>query len=76
MLPTRLKAISGEVIILTIHDCVETFDGIFNINENTFQTSEGFSYVERLRKETLYATCTVYDQFVFIRSIHPYQGWR
>ena len=63
------------MIVLTIHDRIESFDRIFDIYKNTFKSSECFSNVERLRKETLYATCTVNHLLIFIRQfIHTKDG--
>ena len=54
------------IVNFTIDNHIETFDRFFDINQHSLKTGKLFCNVERLRKETLNAACTVYNLSVFL----------
>ena len=63
----KLESLLRVLIHLAIENHFESFDGFFDRHQYTFESGKGFSYMERLREETLHTTGAVYDHFVVVR---------
>ena len=61
------------MVILAVDDFVESFDGVFNVNQHTLQTRKLLGHEERLRQETLHPAGAAYHQFVVFRKLFQTQ---
>ena len=63
------ESLLRQIVDLAVENSIEALDGLFDGHHDTRQTCELRCHRERLRKETLYTTCTVHRLLIPIRKL-------